>query len=471
MSDVATPTAEHAHLCELWKLPRTLMGGTRAMRNAADLYLPQEPGETLDAYKVRLKRSTLFNAFGKTVKDMSGKVFRKPVVLGDDVPEKLKGYAEDIDLAGTHLNVFAFQAFTDVLQVGIGYILTDMPPKLERGSGRNGEVTAADIQSAGLRPYLCFIKAENLIGWKAEAINGVMTLTQVRIREIENEPDGEYHEKPVEQIRVLYPGRFEIWRKSLDSKEKSVWTLYASGNTGLQKITLAPIYFNRTGFMKGEPVLQDLADLNVMHWQSSSDQRHILHVARVPILFAAGIQETDQIEIGPNRMVRVSDPAAKLNYIEHGGAAIESGQTDIDKIEQQMQAQGMQLLVAQSGKTATGEIHDDVKENSPLAAMANALGDALEMSFGFMAEYENLGEDKGGSIKVNTDFGITNPNAQGMTDLQAMRNARDLSQQTLWKEAKRRDLLADDFDAETEKGLIESEPPSDAEKEAMELGA
>ena len=35
----------------------------------------------------------------------------------------------------------------------------------------------------------------------------------------------------------------------------------------------------------------DLAWLNLAHWQSASDQRHILHVARVPFLFGRGLSE------------------------------------------------------------------------------------------------------------------------------------------------------------------------------------
>jgi hypothetical protein len=39
--------------------------------------------------------------------------------------------------------------------------------------------------------------------------------------------------------------------------------------------------------------------------------------------------------------------------------------------------------------------------------MALGLQDALEQAFGYMAEYEGLDEDAGGSLVMNVDFGAS----------------------------------------------------------------
>src|SRR5262249_43981635 len=154
------------------------------------------------------------------------------------------------------------------------------PPKVTRADG--APATVADEQAAGNRPYLVHVKAENLIGWKSETVNGAERLTQVRIKECVLEPDGEFGEKEVEQIRVLEPGRWRIFRKAMSGADAGKWVSFREGVSSVtDKITLATVYINRTAFMCGEPPLEDLADLNVAHWQSSSDQRNILHVARV----------------------------------------------------------------------------------------------------------------------------------------------------------------------------------------------
>lgn len=464
MSDVNTPSAEYKRLAQTWHLPRTLMGGTRAMRKAATLYLPKEPAESSAAYGTRLKRTTLFNGFRKTVKDMTGKVFNKAVTLEKDVPEKLKGYAENIDLAGRHINVFARDVFYDAMQTGIAHILVDMPPALQGA-------TRAQEQAAGIRPYLCHVKCEDVIGWQTANVGGVVTLVQIRIRELVGEKDGEFGEVMVPQVRVLYPGRWEIWREATDGREKGNWVKVREGVSSVPKITLATVYINRTGFMAGEPPLEDLADLNVTHWQSSSDQRNILHVARVPILFGAGFSDDAELTIGASSMVRNSDKDAKLTWVEHTGQAISAGREDLKDLEFQMQTQGLQLLIPKPGRqTATGEMRDDSKENSPLAMMAVALQDGLEAAFGFMAEYDGLGEDKGGSIVVNKDFGITAGAAEDLRLLLDAVNAGQISKETFWLECQRRGLLSDSFNPEVEKDRIASEAPDLDAETGMDLG-
>lgn len=451
---VATASDAQSAMANGAAMVRTLVAGTEAMRKAGTTYLPQEPGESSESYNERKARSFLFNATGKTVDDMTGKVFTKPVVCEKDVPEKIKACAENIDLAGRHLNVFARDVFKDGMQTGIGYILTDMPPAIPNA-------TRADEASAGHRPYLVYIPLERVLGWKSQTIGGVEKLTQFRFMECVTEADGDFHEKEIEQVRVIEPGTWRTFRKD----DKGEWKPYESGTISVtDEICVAPVYINRTGFMTGAPPLSKLAELNVAHWQSSSDQRNILHVARVPILGLFGWNADDKIEIGAGRALRNSSSEAKAAYVEHSGAAIDAGQTDIDKLEFQMQTQGLQLLVPQpGGKTATGEVRDDAKENSPLAMMATALQDALEQSFGFMARF--TGEtvkartvDGGGSVVVNKDFGIQ-LGAATLTDLISMRNSRLISEETFWAECQRRGVLSDSFDPKVEKDRLANEAP------------
>lgn len=426
------------------------MGGTAAMRAAGATYLPPFTAEPRDAHQARIARSILFNAYRKTVADMTGRVFNKPLVLGDDVPKELREFAEDIDLTGRHLNQFAHAAFYDAIQPGIGFILVDMPILPPEMVGR--KITKAEQKASGRRPYFVYLTVEQVIGWKSEVIDGAETLTQVRILENVTEPDGEWHEKQIEQVRVLEPTTWAVHRKN----DRGQWIEHDRGINTLGKITLVPIYLNRTGFMTGSPPLADLADLNVAHWRSSSDQANILHVARVPILVGSGFEEADQIQVGASSMIRTTNPAATLKYVEHSGAAIGAGREELKDLEFQMQAMGLQLLVPQpAGQTATGEIRDDVKERSQLAMMATALGDAIEQALGYAAEFMGLGEDAGGSVVVNSDFGVT-PAGDFPMLLNAV-NAGQISRQTFWSEMKRRGALADDFDPEVEADRVEAE--------------
>jgi hypothetical protein len=336
-------------------------------------------------------------------------------------------------LTGRHVNVFAADVFQDAMQTGLAHILVETPVN-----------AGGPTRATQGRPYFVHLKAENIIGWTHSETKDGLVLSSLRFYETSEFQDG-LHVTRVEQIKVLLPFAFEVWRKN----EKAEWFLAESGARGIEEIPLATVYLGRTGFMTAKPPLQDLADLNVTHWQSSSDQRNILHVARVPILFGAGFPDDATITIGASSFTRATDADAKLAYVEHSGAAIASGREDLKDLEFQMQAMGLQLLVSTPGQSATGEVRDDVKENSRLARWADALKDGLENAFVYMAKLGGLG-DQGGSVVVNKDYGIS---ARAAVDITAIITAWEkglISQETALKELIRRGFLSDDMEPEDE---------------------
>ena len=360
------------------------MGGTDAMRVKGTVYLPQEMAESTTAYQIRLKRSFLFNGYAKAVDDFTGRVFAKDITLEADMPQQIQDYCDNIDLAGQNIDVFARAVFKDGLTDGISYILIDMdPPPL-------GVVTVADARALNRRPWAVHIKAAQVLGWRSASINGKQTLTQFRYRDDQVEYGDDFVETQVAQIRVLTRTdagvTWETWRKN-QGTASGEWELYGEGIISMMEIPVVPVYINRTGFFAGMPPLSGLAEVNLAHWQSSSDQRNILHVARVPILFAKGWADSkDPVEIGASRLLMQTNDNADLKYVEHSGAAIGSGRDDIKDLEQQMQVLGLELMIPTKGsQSATGATIDQAKMTAPLAMMAKALEDAMENALQFMA--------------------------------------------------------------------------------------
>jgi hypothetical protein len=149
-------------------------------------------------------------------------------------------------------------------------------------------------------------------------------------------------------------------------------------------------------------------------------------------------------------MARSADPNAKLTYVEHSGAAIGAGQKDLEQIELQMQAMGLQLLVPKPGQTATGEARDEAKETSTLSMMAQALQDGLEQALGFMAQFEGLGADAGGSLVVNRDYGSVKVDGVELNVLMASTSGGLITHKTYLNELKRRGSLSEDIDVDAE---------------------
>lgn len=460
--NVRSPSAAYMRGAERRLLPMALMGGTTAMRRAGETFLPREYAEDTVAYAARLNRTVLFNAFAKTVVDMVGRIFSKPVQVGSDVPEAISGLCENIDLTGRDINTFAYEVARDAMAAGVSFILADMPPALPAGS------TRADEIATGSRPYLVHVRAEDLIGWKTETIAGREIATQIRILECVDEPDpnSPYEDAKVEQVRLIEIAAVGcIWttyRKDGEGK----WSVHAAGTMAAREIPLTPVYFKRCGFFEGEPPLADLAELNLAHWQSSSDQRNILHVARVPILFGSGWDEKDTLTIGAGTFARATAADSKLVYVEHSGAAIESGRNDLKDIELQMQAMGLQLLIDKPAATATGEIRDDAKENSALFMMADALEDALEAALAGMGAY--IGQPEGGSVNVNKEFGGISVGAVDQNTLLTMCERGLISHETLLREMQRRNVLADDFEPEAEARKLSAYDDADDDGGALD---
>lgn len=467
---VAQRSAASATMLLAAQKGRALMGGTTAMRAATTTYLPKFTKESHPAYDVRLKASWLFNGYRKTVKDMTGRVFSKPVEIAEG-PDRLKEWADNIDMQGRDLSTFARQVFEDGLAgPGINYIMVDAPM-------REGTVTQAAAIEQNLRPYMVHLRVEDVLGWRAEVVANVTTLTQIRIAEkiTTVDPLDEFKDATVDQIRVLdrLPSGVQtrLYRKAA-KEQKWAETGPATLNTAIKEITVVPFYANRTGFFTGEPMLDDLADVNIAHWQSQSDQRNILHYARVPILFLAGVDDKAAVTIGANEAVKAADANAKMQWIEHSGKAIEAGRTDLKDLEFQMETFGLQLLTARTNaQSATGEALDANKETSQLSMTADALQDALEQALEWMCVYGGMNPDV--TVSVNKDFGVSFMTAQEVGALLQGVKEGTISRETALKEMIRRGFLRSDLDPGEEADRIAEDDiaGSDDETDPALMGA
>lgn len=439
---------------------RALMGGSDAMRDAGEVYLPKFKAEEQEDYNARLSASWLFNGFKKTVKDMTGRVFDKPVEVAD-APEKIVAWAENIDMQGRDLSAFAKEIFKDGFVAGVGYIMADAPQ-------REGDTTRAEAAQLGLRPYLVHLRVEDVLGWKTETYGNVLAFSQFRILETVSEPDpeDEFSQIDVQQVRVLDRTAEGVFVRIYRQDDKGDWSTHDEYSTDAKEITVVPYYAMRTGFATGEPVLEDLADVNIAHWQSQSDQRNILHFARVPILHVSGRDEDEALKISAGTAAQSRNPDAKLSWVEHSGQAIGAGRTDLKDLEFQMEALGLQLLVS-SNATATGSVLDNAKETSGLGMMADSLKDALEHAMGWMAFYGGL-DEQSIAIVVNKDFGVVPLTAQEVTAMQKDVAMGYLSLEEYYEERKRRGVLRPDLDTQEDIDRVEASAPNLGEQDGGE---
>lgn len=457
MSDVSTKSAAVQAMEADWALVDDLMGGTKAMRAAAATRMPRWPLETTEAYNARLATATLLPAFSETVATMAGRVFGKPLAVGEDVPAQIAdAVLPDVDMEGRNVHAFAADVFEASLTHGLTFILADYPPVV-------GVRTVADERRVGARPYWVHVKARQVLGWKSELSGGKHRLTQFRYAEMVSVDDGEFGSKLVEQIRVLEPTRCRIYRKGENGWAQEGEDIPIS----LGDIPLVAVYTNRTGFMTAKPPLLELAHLNVKHWQSQSDQDTILHTARVPLLLRKGA-ETEINPDGTEKPLQISGSVVNvpaggdLSYIEHTGAAITAGQASLDALEEQMKTAGAKLLTKTVLSLSESQSADEqAKEVSQLAAMAEALTDALDQALVFTARWMGIAGEAG-HISLGADLSDGAPSAQGADTLLKAEAAGVVSKPTAFAGLKRAGLVAADIEWADEQARINETPPAPA---------
>lgn len=448
--DPSTTSDAYDIMAPKWRMIDALLGGTATMRAMGETYLPKHPHETPENYKNRLAATTLLNMTELTLESLVGKPFSDPLKLKGE-PAAIATFQEDVDMQGTNLHVFARGWMREGIAKGFSHVLIDMPKThVPEGVQR----TLADDQAENMRPYWSRICPENVLFISYSDVSGQMQPNHVRLFEPIVVRYG-FTEVQKIQIRVLEPGTWMVYQQRIDANKKVFWDLIDSGVTGLNYIPFVTFYANEEGPMLAKPPLEDLAHLNIRHWQSTSDQMNILTVARFPMLAVSGAHDIGQgnnMTIGPRQLLATRAENGKFYYVEHSGAAIESGAKDIEKIEQDMAAYGAEFLRKRpGGTTATARALDSAEASSPLQDMTLRFKDSLEHLISMTADW--MKEPDTTEVIIATDFGPDDVKDVDMRTLAEMRRNRDISRDQFIIELQRRGALADDFDAA--KNLLE----------------
>ena len=438
-----------------WDLIHDLLGGTAAMREAGEKWLPKETKESQKAWDIRLSRSFLYEAYSDTVKDVASKPFSKPVTIQGELPEPLGQIASNVNGQGQSLTQFAGELFESAVNYGLTHILVDYP-KLDK------ELNLAEERKSGVKPKFIHVKPTQIIGWRTETgPDGQVRLTQVRIKETQQEPVGKFGEQAVDYIRIYTPDTWELWRKTADAEE---YVLFDEGIHTFGEIPLVTLYLNQTGFMTAKPTMEALAWMNLAHYQSDSDQRNILRFARVGIIFVSGLTEEEaekDMVLGPNRFIKSVNPDAKMEYVEHSGQAIGSGRQDLQDLEARMEVLGLQPYMRRPGnQTATGQAIDESRSSSSVQAWIRSDEQAIVAAYEMAAKWLNLKLPEDFGVDIFNDFGIS---VRGMEDIKSLleiRLGRQISHGTFLREVKRRGTLSETVDVEDEIVKVEEEGPA-----------
>lgn len=448
IKDLEKPGKTHNALSSTWQFIRDVLGGTDRMRACGEKYLPKHPAESDINYANRRNNATFTPFYKLSTNNMVGRIFAKePAVTGAEKDDQFSSWLENVDLMGNCFSVFLQEVFQKAMDYGLTYVFVDYT------KGKN-TATMAEEKASGARPYLVHVKPWDVLS--VDYASDGTTLARVRIKECIENDSGEDKER----IRVVEPGYFWLFEEVESQDDKDDYILIDEGVMTLPVIPLVPFFTSKEDGLRSKPPLLEVAYLNVKYYQFESNHDNALTVAQFPMLAATGLGDDDAaIQIGPKKLLRAVDPAARFFFVEHSGAAIEAGRKRLEDIKADMAVQGMKMLSPsiQATKTATEVSVDEESSTSTLQVIAKRGEDAAENALQFMAAWVN----KSLEIEVETrgSYDFIASDVQVFAQLVNLATNGRLTNATLWKEAKRRNILADDFDGTEEQKILDTSSP------------
>jgi hypothetical protein len=415
-------------------------------------YLPKEPDEKENDYVARLSRSYFQKFFKSAIQGFVG-YLSSFTLLENNIHPSFLEHLENIDRKGNNLNAFLRKADIKSIRDKNCYVYIEFPktPKVD---------SFAKQQELNLTPYLILIDRRNLINWEFDEDN--TTLNSVTIKETYRSNVGRYGSEVKTRYRIVYRGYYEVW----EIIEKQP-VLVDSGNISIPYIPLVPysVFLDEDDVFLGEPPLYDLAELNLKHYQKTSEKDEVMHQCNIPLLNLNPRTPTSTLGKLSNANPPEEPPSVSIGaktclwnvdakFVEPSGSAIASTQSDIEKLELAIEKQTLNFISwgNQVQRTATEIQGASAPIQANLTSIAKAKESAVQQICWFWNMYysHNIPRDDVGTIEINKEILNKALYSASTGILMTMRKDGDLTEETYLKLMKINKVLPPDFDVDLE---------------------
>ena len=457
-----------------WEIMKAVTLGTEYLRENSEAFLPLEPREDYTAYLARVNRAVFSPYTQRLIRAAAGLILRKPVTLTGD-PYWSEVFAKNVDGCGSDLDEYARRSLICALTYGHSHTLVDFPAP-------TGARSLAEERALNRRPYWIEIDPANIYGWRLDREVNYGNLIQVRIAEKAVLPDGDFGEKVYDQVRVIEPGRYRIFRQTETKKEQvggfpypnafdattstSDFELVESGDYSLGEIPLVTLYSNKTDTLVSKPPLLDIAYLNLAHFQRQADLIHSLHIASQPMLVLEGWDDqTKDMAVSVNYAI-ATQPGNKVYYVEPASSAFEAQSNEIRELQQQMATLGISTLSQQKfvAESADARRLDRVDTNSMLSMVSMDLEQTLQGAFNLAARYLQLEPPE---VKISRDFDLDRLIGQDITALNALFEQGVMDRDEFRQILVQGEILPTATESTAEEALLETPEQEVAEDEML----
>lgn len=347
---------------------RDCFRGARAIKDAADLYLPRLSGQSEDDYKNYKTRALFFPITGKTATTMVGLATTKPPKV--QIPVGMESYFADTE-SDYQFTEFYVGVFTEVILMGRYGVLIDAPPPPAQGDPT-------------LVPYI----AENILRW--EFSGGVMVDLLLR-EHVYVRGDQQFEMKQVCRYRHCYINAAGIYTtETLDDELKlipgTMVTPMFSGET-ITYIPFTPFGASGIHYSVDKPPMLDISTINISHYMSSADLEWGRHLTGLPTPVVSGVDSSTSLKIGGTAAWILPPAEAKAYFMEFLGQGLQSlEKAMVEKVSLMASVSARMIDNSTRGSEAAETVRlRYMSESAGLIHIINAVESGLTMMYNMLA--------------------------------------------------------------------------------------
>jgi hypothetical protein len=327
---------------------------------------------------------------------MQGAMFRKDPDA--ELPAEIEYLLDDADGTGQSLSQFSRNVTSLTAINGRHGTLVEYP----QGEGVTVE------QRMGLRATLKMYGSQSIINWKRSGDN----LSLVVLRETYEKPIDEFSSESKEQFRVLSLGEGGYLQRLF--REGAEVERYEPRTASGQRWKVIPFQF--IGVVNNDevpdnPLLLDLADVNLGHYRNSADVEESAFVVSQPMIHVdIGESSTEDwntlnpngITVGSRRGIQTQGGRVEMVQAEERNLSLKL----MEHKEQQMLAIGARLIEQKAGnETAEAVKARSGSDTANLSTVASNVSDGLENCLEWASLFMSSRDvSEGITFKINQQF-------------------------------------------------------------------
>jgi len=482
--DPSVTNEQYNESIEYWERCRAARKGAVAIKNGGTQFLPKLSGhisESCKEYVEYKERAIWYGATGATVDAFKGMIFRKTPTfdfgfddLSDEEKERRFGdikqkFLKNVSPEGHNIGDVLRSIVDEVITVSRVGVLENFPNMID-SEGNMKMFTQLEFEKNGITSKTSIYKAEQIINWRTEVIQGSMIPVMFVLKEYEEtqSEDNPFEVEIYPIYRVLYIEDMEngsieyrqaVFEKVKGSESYFVRELYTPLLAGkpLNYIPFWVLTDSGTDVdLIHEPMIIDLVELNIGHYRNSADYEHELHLVSIKTACFPGwdVETMGEPVLGQ----AIATPPDQNPFILEASGS--SGIKDeMQSKEQRMATLGAQMIAQRNRYVeakGTAEIHS-FGEASILANLAESIGATFSEILTLKLLWSGV-QANNVSVTLNSDFYEGKISGADLSALMKMVQEGKMSFDTMFYQFEKNDMYPPGWTKEKElQAIIEDQ--------------